>query len=189
MQGMFKKAATQLTLHSTLSMDHLLTISRDTCGPGEPVNNHVSDPSLIPSSLPAASVSITPVLPEASTLLPPFSNQQAALDAYFFYCHDQPYSFFHEESFRYQFVNGILPDYVVFAILSNALRFSNDPFYGGRQMDMASSYAAESWKSILSECLDSEDGPNYRTVQAATLLAVHEFTCKEAVLVLWCSWY
>ncbi|KAF5551844.1 transcriptional regulatory [Fusarium mexicanum] len=48
----------------------------------------------------------------------------AAADLYFQYCHNQPYSLFHEETFRHRLVAQTLPEYLCLALLATASRFS-----------------------------------------------------------------
>ncbi|KAL1959495.1 hypothetical protein VTO42DRAFT_1940 [Malbranchea cinnamomea] len=129
-----------------------------------------------PSARPLSSAP-NKLLPGAS---PPFHSQQLALDTYFAYCHNQPYSFFHEETFRYQFAEGLLPRYLILALVASTLQFSGDPYYSDNLGAAANICAADSWKAIVSQCFDSEEGPSYRSVQALTLLAIYEFiSCKH----------
>lgn len=41
---------------------------------------------------------------------------------------------------------------------------------------MADKYAAQAWKTVVAMSLESGQGPNYRLVQATTLLAIFDFT-------------
>jgi hypothetical protein len=79
-------------------------------------------------------------------------------------------------TFRDQLLKKILPEYLVFAVLAIAVRFSNDPFYENQQQQFASKYAYRAWNDILHQCFEGGGGPDYRLVQAATLLALHDFT-------------
>jgi Fungal specific transcription factor domain len=117
------------------------------------------------------------------TILPPIEVQSSTVDLYFQYCHNQPYSFFHEESFRFQFLNELLPEYLLFAVLCLASRYSLDPFYTEKETQAASVYASKAWKEIVCQCFESEEDPDYRLVQATTLLALHEFTGIDMFLL------
>jgi hypothetical protein len=70
----------------------------------------------------------------------------------------------------------LLPEYLILAVLSMASRFSHDPFCGDKEKQAASRYASKAWKEIVYLCFESEEGPDHRLVQAATLLALHDFT-------------
>jgi len=110
------------------------------------------------------------------------ASQQLAVDAYFKYCHGQPYSMFHEESFRSDFSRSILPPYLILAIVASTLRYSHDPCYKDNLSTASNQFAAQAWRAILVECFESEKGPEYRTVQGTILLAIHQFVSKHPSL-------
>ncbi|KEF57346.1 uncharacterized protein A1O9_05263, partial [Exophiala aquamarina CBS 119918] len=97
------------------------------------------------------------------------------VDTYFKYCHGQPYSMFHEETFRSDLSRSILPPYLILAIVASTLRYSQDPCYKGSLCSASNEFAAQAWRAILVECFESESGPDYRTVQGTILLAIHQF--------------
>lgn len=111
-----------------------------------------------------------------STVLPPIAVLLTTVDLYFEHCHNQPYCFFHEQTFRQQLVNEQLPQYLILAVLAVASRFSVDPSYGQSGHQVAAQYASEAWKEVMRQCSDCEEGLDYRLVQAATLVAIHDFT-------------
>ena len=115
--------------------------------------------------------------------MPPQPVLTASCDVYFTYCHNQPYSYFHEETFRRKVTEGLVPEYLLFAVLAMALRFSTDPYWQGMQAGAADAYASASWKLIVSQQLIQEDGMNLQVVQAANILAVIDFT--GTVLSMW----
>lgn len=106
------------------------------------------------------------------------TSEQLAVDTYFKYCHGQPYSMFHEETFRSDFSRSILPPYLILAIVASTLRYSHDPCYKDNLSSASNQFAAQAWRAILVECFESEKGPDYRTVQGTILLAVHQFVGK-----------
>lgn len=113
------------------------------------------------------------------TILPPPHVVTSTINLYFELCHDQPYCFFHEQTFRHQLTSNQLPHYLIFAVLAISLRFSPDPFYSSNP-HMAAKYASNAWKEVERQCFDDEDGMDYRLVQAATLLALWDFlACKH----------
>ena len=81
--------------------------------------------------------------------LPPPPVLNALLDVYFTRVHNQPYSFFHEATFRRKLAQSTLPDYLIFAVLVSALRFSTDPFFQNVLHEAATGYARESWKQLV----------------------------------------
>jgi hypothetical protein len=108
--------------------------------------------------------------------IPPLPVQLAAADVYFLHCHNQPYSYFQEGTFRRKLTEGSLPEYLILAFLATALRFSADPYFQNMQAAAADTYATTAWKSIASLHLTEEDGMDLQIVQAANLLAIIDFT-------------
>lgn len=92
------------------------------------------------------------------------------------HCQNQPYSYFHENTFRRKLAEGSLPEYLILAFLATALRFSTDPYFRNMQAAAADAYASASWKAIVSQQLTQEDGMDLQIVQAANLLAIIDFT-------------
>ncbi|KAH7091511.1 fungal-specific transcription factor domain-containing protein [Paraphoma chrysanthemicola] len=117
----------------------------------------------------------TPRAPLELPKLPPTLILMETVDFYFEYCHNQPYCFFHEATFREQLVKNELPGYLIMAVLALASRFSSNPYYTNDHQ-IAASYASEAWKGIARQSFDSEATLSYRLVQAATLLAIDDFT-------------
>lgn len=97
------------------------------------------------------------------------------MDKFFSCFHNQPYCFFHQETFQEQLRNGELPKYLIYAVLGIAIRFSSDPFYVNKDQT-AAQYASLAWKDVISRIFDSEEALDYRLVQAATLLSIYDFT-------------
>lgn len=100
------------------------------------------------------------------------------VDLYFTYCHNQPYSFFHEGEFRRKLSDGKIPDHLLFAALASAVRFSTNPFFGDRTHEVAINYANRSWRSIVSTCFAANQVADIITVQTITLLGLFDFTGK-----------
>jgi hypothetical protein len=70
----------------------------------------------------------------------------------------------------------LLPDYLIFAVLASALRFSDDSYYHGTGLEAIAVYAKESWKQIVSSWFVTESDPNIYICQAITLLSIIDFT-------------
>ncbi|KAL6249735.1 hypothetical protein RBB50_003590 [Rhinocladiella similis] len=100
------------------------------------------------------------------------------VDIYFECCHNQPYSFFHENNFRESLSKGQIPDHLLFAVLASAMRFSRNPFFGNLH-DAAVLYANKSWKTIVSSCFSNNQTADLRMVQSLTLLSIFDFTAGK----------
>jgi hypothetical protein len=114
--------------------------------------------------------------PGLSTASIPLPVILSTIDLYFTHCHQQPYSFFHEENFRQRLMNGLIPDHLLFAVLATAVRFSTDLFFQDRRKEAATAYANRSWKAIVHRCFARNDTADVITVQTITLLAIFDFT-------------
>ncbi|KIW09855.1 hypothetical protein PV08_11956 [Exophiala spinifera] len=101
------------------------------------------------------------------------------IDVYFTYCHNQPYSFFHEESFRSKLSQGKIPDHLLFAILASAVRFSKNSFFKDI-FETALFYSNKSWRSIVSTCFSANKVADLATVQTVTLLSILDYTAGRS---------
>lgn len=98
------------------------------------------------------------------------------LDLFFKFCHNQPYSMFHEARLRQRLAQGLIPRYLTFAILATAARFSDNPFYGHRSFEISVFYARKSWSSIVATCFAVDRPADLTIVQTVTLLSIFDFT-------------
>lgn len=114
-----------------------------------------------------------------SVTLPPVEIIVSTVNLYFDHCHNQPYCFFHEETFRQQLTDNTLPEYLVLAVLAMALRFSQESFFVNDDLHTAKNYAYKAWKEVVRQSFESEEGLNHHLVQAATLLAIQDFTGRS----------
>lgn len=107
------------------------------------------------------------------------------MDDYFRYSHNQPYSFFHNNSFRLKLEKEQLPRHLLLSVLASSVRFSTDPFFAKNRDPVAESYAMRAWRSIVSEWLaDGREG-DVTLVQSMTLLAIFDFTGILDTLRYW----
>jgi hypothetical protein len=97
-------------------------------------------------------------------------------DVYFTSCHNQPYCFFLESSFRQRLSDGTLPDYLLMAFVATAVRYSSHAYFENRQSEARETYARMAWHVILKQVFSSEQGLDLQAVQATNLLAVIDFT-------------
>lgn len=105
----------------------------------------------------------------------------AVVDAYFIYCHNQPYSFFNEGNFRRGLSQGSLPEHLLLAVLAYAVRFSGHAYFNGRWYEAAVGYANRSWKSVVSSCITVSRTADVSIVQTIALLALFDFTGKSNI--------
>ncbi|KAM5376806.1 hypothetical protein ACJZ2D_005429 [Fusarium nematophilum] len=117
-----------------------------------------------------------------SAALPPYWIAQTLVDIYFLHVHNQPYSYFQEESFRLKLDDGLVPKYLVLAVLASALRFSDHDYFRGRIQQTMESYAKEAWLLVVKEYMMGTSAPKVEVVQAAGILAVIEFAAGRAGL-------
>ncbi|KAF5662717.1 transcriptional regulatory [Fusarium heterosporum] len=102
------------------------------------------------ANTPSPAILQTPLtIPPIITERPQLSSLLFAADVYFRFCHSQPYSLFHEPTFRQRLAEDSLPTYLLWGFLSAARRYSSLPDTQTRTADDASSYAAKAW-----ECID-----------------------------------
>ncbi|KAH7385815.1 fungal-specific transcription factor domain-containing protein [Pyrenochaeta sp. MPI-SDFR-AT-0127] len=124
--------------------------------------------------------------PDAQVLVPSSSELTSLLDAktlqsladvYFLCCHQQPYSFFHETTFRQNLENGSLPSYLLLAFVATAVRFSQDIRFAGRQTEATDWYAKLAWSAFVEEAFSDAHSLNISTVQAASMLGFIDYIC------------
>ncbi|KAF5646893.1 zn 2cys6 transcription factor [Fusarium sp. NRRL 25303] len=100
----------------------------------------------------------------------------AVVDSYFTYCQNQPYSFFHEDTFRQGLAQNAIPKHLVLAVMATTVRFCSHPYYSGRALEMSVEYANRSWKLIVSDCFTVGKVAEVSTVQTVALLGLFDFT-------------
>lgn len=105
-------------------------------------------------------------------------TQLAAADVYFRYCHNQPYSLFHEESFRSKMAANEVPHHLLFAFLASAVRYSEDLYYEDK-VGAISAYAMQSWKAMVLPWNGIKNDAGIATVQTILLLAIIDYTGKS----------
>lgn len=68
-----------------------------------------------------------------------------AADVYFRFCHNQPYSLFHEATLRHRIATGDLPEHQLWALLAAARRYSTLPDLQLNAADDAMFYVKRAW--------------------------------------------
>lgn len=103
----------------------------------------------------------------------------ALVDTFFSCCHNQPYSFFHEETFRRHLADNAIPTHLILAVMASAVRFCNHPKFSGRPTEASVAYADRAWRLILSEGLSGGRVTEVSIVQTIALLGLFDFTCES----------
>jgi hypothetical protein len=107
--------------------------------------------------------------------LPPRHIIGAAVDLYFRYCHNQPYSLFHEGSLRSKLELDEPPNYLAFALVASTVRYSGDDFFHDKKAATVA-YAQHSWKSIDMPWDGLQSDDELAVVQTILLLAIIDYT-------------
>lgn len=111
---------------------------------------------------------------------PPVHTLLFAADVYFRFCHNQPYSLFHEATFRQRLVNGEVPDHLVWALLAAARRFATLPELHPQLPDDPLGLAKLSWENLkLPWNGVKDDQEAVSVIQTIVLLVNTEHTCKN----------
>jgi len=119
-----------------------------------------------------------------SLISPPFTEipdretLRSMIDVYFRACHDQPYRYFHRETFERKLEQESIPSYLLLAIAATAVRFSHDALLQGHQREAMDSYARRAWEDIVNQSFLDDHNLTIHTVQAANMLGVIDFVGK-----------
>ncbi|KIL87407.1 hypothetical protein FAVG1_09113 [Fusarium avenaceum] len=130
------------TLQATVEKLLPLALNQQTLPNNHHTHQQANTPSTAILQTPLTTQSSTSERPQIQTLL-------SAADVYFRFCHSQPYSLFHEPTFRQRLADDSLPTYLLWGFMSAARRYSSLSDSQGNTADDASTYAAKAW-----ECID-----------------------------------
>lgn len=110
--------------------------------------------------------------------IPDTSDEIVAVlvDTFFECCHNQPYSFFHESTFRRHLAEKSLPTHLLLAVLASAVRFCTHPQISANSTETSVAYADRAWRLILSDGLTGGRVAEVPTVQSIALLGLFDFT-------------
>ncbi|KAF4345813.1 zn 2cys6 transcription factor [Fusarium beomiforme] len=111
---------------------------------------------------------------------PPDDVFMDVINAYFTYCQNQPYSFFHEDNFRRCLSEQAIPRHLVLAVMATAVRFCPHTYFTGRALEMSIEYANKSWKLIVSDCFTVGKAAEVSAVQTVALLGLFDFTAGQS---------
>ncbi|RQM05807.1 hypothetical protein DH86_00002117, partial [Scytalidium sp. 3C] len=110
--------------------------------------------------------------------LPPLLHIRIAVDDFFEHSHNQPYSFFHEETFRSRLEQNLVPEHLLLAVLAAAARFAKGE---ANRISAGRVWADRSWDLVLKR-LDSDEEIDVSVVQAAALSAIYDFAARTEAL-------
>ena len=108
-----------------------------------------------------------------------------ATDDYFRFCHNQPYSLFHEDSFRPRLERNEIPTPLMFAILANIVRYSDDPYFSDK-IEAVTTYSQQSWKGIVMPWNGLQSDAQLSVVQTILLLAIIDYTGMSRMSNVYC---
>ena len=98
-----------------------------------------------------------------------------ATDIYFHYCHNRPYSLFHEESFRNRLASNEVPQHLLFAFLASAVRYSEGPYHEDK-VSAISTYSVQAWKAMALPWNGIETDVGIIIVRTILLRAIIDYT-------------
>ncbi|KAH8172881.1 fungal specific transcription factor domain-containing protein [Sarocladium implicatum] len=142
--------------------------------------DHAKTPRACPTTERASSRNTQasePLIDDFGTPEEPF---MAVIDAYFRFCHNQPYSFFHEENFRQGLRAQMIPKHLVLTVMAVAVRFCPHPYFAGRVHEASVDYANKAWKLIVADCFTVGKVAEVSTVQTVALLGLFDFTAGRS---------
>lgn len=107
---------------------------------------------------------------------------QLAADIYFRFCYNQPYSLFHEATFRQRLASGDLPEYLLWAFYGAACRYSRLIQQGTASREDGLPYIKIAWDRMQ---IPWNPSPNDREIlpvlQTLILLVSNEHPGKQAL--------
>lgn len=99
-----------------------------------------------------------------------------AYDIFFRHYNNKPYSLFNPDLFRRKIDQRQVPQYLQFAFIATAVRFSSQLQWKQRKQETIDGYAQCSWEMIMSSPDGLGDGSDVSVIQALALLAIIDAT-------------
>ncbi|KAL2784296.1 fungal-specific transcription factor domain-containing protein [Aspergillus keveii] len=101
-----------------------------------------------------------------------------ATTIFFQHYHNKPYTLFNAPLFHRKAAAGQIPQYLQFAFIATAVRFSSQIQWKQRKQSTIDSYARASWELIMSspDGLGDSDSSDVSVIQALALLAIIDAT-------------
>ncbi|KAL4922401.1 fungal-specific transcription factor domain-containing protein [Aspergillus aurantiobrunneus] len=111
--------------------------------------------------------------------MPPHNAHQVFLEAYAIFTrhyHSKPYTLFNPSLFQQRITQHQIPQYLQFAFIATAVRFSSQLQWKQRKQKTIDGYARCSWEMIMSSPDGLGDGSDVSVIQALALLAIIDAT-------------
>lgn len=125
-----------------------------------------------------SSTAVVPITPNDPIQLPSQSMFADIMDNFFKYCHNQPYSYFRERTFRRQYSDRELPVYLLYAFAATAIRFSPLFSTGSDRFKLVQPYCDISWTQLTQYTFHPPSELDITLVQTSSLLSVIDFICR-----------
>ena len=135
-----------------------------------------------------------PITPNDPVQPPSQSMFAGIMDNFFKYCHNQPYSYFRERTFRRQHSDRKLPVYLLYAFAATAIRFSPQFFTGSDRHKLVQPYCDLAWTQLTQYAFHPTSELDITLVQTSSLLSVIDFvrrlplSLQMMVLILVFRW-
>ncbi|KAJ9604937.1 hypothetical protein H2200_010326 [Cladophialophora chaetospira] len=122
-----------------------------------------------------SSAAVVPITPNDPIQLPSQSMFVGIMDNFFKYCHNQPYSYFQERTFRRQHSDRKHPVYLLYAFAATAIRFSPQLFTGSDRHKLVQPYCDIAWTQLTQYAFHPTSELDITLVQTSSLLSVIDF--------------
>ncbi len=132
----------------------LINLIQSSNVPAFPANQYPNNGAGLPNSVSSqeTNMAVDQEGPMSTDAGMPDDVVAAAVDTYFDYCHNQPYSFFHEAHFRRRLSEKTVPTHLLLSIIATAARFCSHPYFAGRVHEASVECANRAWKLIVADC-------------------------------------
>jgi hypothetical protein len=107
---------------------------------------------------------------------PPPPVLATVINDYFSYCHNKPYSLFHEQTFRERLERNEIPEFLLLVLVASGVRYTTHPFFKGDQTIAIEQYSNRSWALVVQRWYAIEEETDLDVVRAMLLHSVVDFT-------------
>jgi hypothetical protein len=125
---------------------------------------------------------VVPRTPNNPIQLPSQSIFSSIIDDFFKYCHNRPYSYFRERTFRQRHSDKKHPIYLLYAFAATAIKFSPQ-FSTSDRYKLVQPYCDKSWTQLTQYAFLPTSELNITLVQTSSLLSVIDFTRRLPLII------